>query len=222
MQAEGGQVSAMRRPRLRRRSNRSAARAHCIRPCGDLDRKIDRESCLYDGGMVRRDVMSYRSASWGRITIACCTSPMGASPIPVSIGAPGSRPQVWKGDRHIRAGYQKSGRWREPLNGERTCGPQHEVKPAASTDKQPGGRAAHFTAKATLSAGVPKPVSSSGGVWGAARMSGEERNTRDPSAWPPSRQGGSYKPRAKSSTAQRESEGIVVLHNPGLSGGRTP
>src|SRR5690606_18959114 len=36
------------------------------------------------------------------------------------------------------------------------------------------------------------------------------RNTRDPSALPSSRQGGSYKSKTKSSTAQRESEGIVV------------
>jgi len=49
-----------------------------------------------------------------------------------------------------------------------------------------------------------------GGVGGAARVQGEARNTRGPSAPPSSRQGGSYKPKAKSSAAQRESEGIVV------------
>ena len=37
------------------------------------------------------------------------------------------------------------------------------------------------------------------------------RNARGPSAQPQSRQGGSYKPKAKSSAAQRESEGIVVV-----------
>ncbi len=42
-------------------------------------------------------------------------------------------------------------------------------------------------------------------------MQGEARNTRDPSAQPQSRQGGSYKPKAKSSAAQRESEGTVVV-----------
>ncbi len=50
----------------------------------------------------------------------------------------------------------------------------------------------------------------SGGVGGAARVSGGARNTRDPSAQPQSRQGGSYKPKAKSSPVQRESEGIEV------------
>jgi hypothetical protein len=172
--------------------------------------------------MVRRDVTACLSASLGEMAITCCASPTGASPVPVSIGAPVSRPQVWKGDLHARAGYQKSVRWQEPFNGERTCGPQREVKPAASTKLQLGGRAAHVTAKATLSAGEPKPVSSSGGVWGAARVSGEERNTRDPSVRPLSWQGVSYKPKAKASTVQRESEGIVVPHNPERSGGRTP
>jgi hypothetical protein len=39
------------------------------------------------------------------------------------------------------------------------------VKPAASTNKQPEGRADHVTAKATLGAGGPKLASISGGVW---------------------------------------------------------
>jgi RNA-directed DNA polymerase len=49
-----------------------------------------------------------------------------------------------------------------------------------------------------------------GGVEGAARVQGSARNTRDPSASPLSRRGGSYKSKTKSSAAQRESEGIVV------------
>ena len=49
-----------------------------------------------------------------------------------------------------------------------------------------------------------------GGVWGAARVHGEERNTRGPSARPGSGQRDSYKPTAKTSRAQRASEGIVV------------
>jgi len=53
-----------------------------------------------------------------------------------------------------------------------------------------------------------------GGVQGAARVQGAERNTRDPSARPSSRQRGSYKPSAKTSAAQRESEGTVVVTRP--------
>jgi RNA-directed DNA polymerase len=54
-------------------------------------------------------------------------------------------------------------------------------------------------------------VAGLGGVEGAARVHGEERNTRDPSAQPSSRQRGSYTPPAKASAAQRESEGTVVV-----------
>jgi hypothetical protein len=125
--------------------------------------------------MVRRDVMVSLSACVGGRTIACYASPAGASPVPVSIGAPVSRPQVLEGDLCARAGYQKSVRWREPLIGERTRGPQRKVKPTASTDSQPAGRAAHVTAKATLQARAPKLASNCGGVWGAARVSGEAR-----------------------------------------------
>jgi RNA-directed DNA polymerase len=50
-----------------------------------------------------------------------------------------------------------------------------------------------------------------GGVGSAARGHGAERNTRGPSAPPSSRQQASYKPSAKTSLAQRESEGTVVV-----------
>jgi hypothetical protein len=172
--------------------------------------------------MVRREVMEDCSPLRGMMSITRCASPAGASPEPVSIGAPGSRPQVKEGDFLARAGYHKPVSWRKPLSGERTRGPQHEVKPAASTELQPGGRADHVAAKATQGPRVPKLGACSGGVWGAARVSGEAWNTRDPSARPWSWQGASYKPKAKANTVQRESEGIVVPYNPEASGGRTP
>ena len=50
-----------------------------------------------------------------------------------------------------------------------------------------------------------------GGVEGAARVQGEERNTRGPSVPPSSRQSDSYKPTVKASRAQRASEGTVVV-----------
>jgi len=53
-----------------------------------------------------------------------------------------------------------------------------------------------------------------GGVGGAARGHGAERNTRGPSARPGSGQRDSYKPPAKTSAAQRESEGTVVVRRP--------
>jgi len=50
-----------------------------------------------------------------------------------------------------------------------------------------------------------------GGVEGAARVHGVERNTRSPSAQPVSGRRASYKPTAKTSAAQRESEGTKVV-----------
>jgi len=135
---------------------------------------------------------------------SCCTTPAGESPVRVSAGAPGSRPPAGGEIPSSEAGR------REPLRREQGCGPQHDVNPAASTDLQPGSRAAHVTAKATSFAGVPEPAGGPGGVWGAARIQGVVGNRRDPSARPESGRGDPYKPKAKSGAAQRESEGIVV------------
>jgi len=124
-----------------------------------------------------------------------------------------------KRDLYTQAGRQKPADDESHLSRERAHGPQHQVKSAASTHLQPGGRADHVTAKATPVMGAPKPLAGSGGVWGAARVQGEARNTRDPSAQPESGRGGSYKPKAKSSAVQRESEGIVVPQNVGRATG---
>jgi RNA-directed DNA polymerase len=56
-------------------------------------------------------------------------------------------------------------------------------------------------------------VAGLGGVRGAARVHGEERNTRGPSARSGSGQRGSYKPMVKASAAQRESEGTIVVRS---------
>jgi hypothetical protein len=160
--------------------------------------------------MVRHEAKGRLNPQGRGCAAACCASPTGESPVPVGVGAPGSRPQVVEGDLCARAGCQKPVRRRELRSGEQARGPQHEVKPAASTDLQPAGRAAHVTAKATPLAQEPKRAGSCGGVWGAARVQGLERNVRGPSARPLSGQASSYKPKAKSRRAQRESEGIVV------------
>jgi len=154
--------------------------------------------------MVRREAAAGWSPPGGTSAVACCIVPAGASPVPVSAGAPGSRPQVLGEIPAARAGRRK------PLRREQGRGPQRQVKPTASTDQQPGSRAAHVTAKATSRTLEPERVRGPGGVRGAARDQGVMRNTRGPSAPPSSRQGGSYKPKVKASAAQRESEGIVV------------
>ena len=82
-------------------------------------------------------------------------------------------------------------------------GPQHQVKPAASSYVKCGSRAAEFTAKATSAVRNSDAAGTAGpaGVWGAARAQGSRRNVRDPSAQPKSGQGRSYKPQAKADGA---------------------
>ena len=149
--------------------------------------------------MVRRDEVD-RSSSASR-----CSSPAGASPVSVSAGAPSSRPQASAERPVAQAGCQ------EPLRRKPARGPQPNVKPAASTDLQPESRAGHVAAKAMPAVSQSGDHAAGlGGVGGAARVQGDERNTRGPSAPSGSGQRGSYKPRAKASAAQRASEGVVV------------
>ena len=134
------------------------------------------------------------------------TEPAGASPARTGIGPSGSRPPA-RGEIAVA----EAGR-RKPLRREQERGPQHHVKPAASTEEQCGSRAEHVAAKAMLAVQKSEaaPIASPAGVWGAARAQGSVWNRRDPSARPLSGRSGSYKPMAKSSRAQRESEGVVV------------
>src|SRR5215204_434911 len=151
--------------------------------------------------MVRRDEAD-------RVTSASrCSSPAGASPVSVSAGAPSSRPQASGESPVAQAGCQK------PLRRKPARGPQHQVKPAASTKLPPESRTDHVAVKATSA--MPQSggarVAGLGGVEGAARVHGEERNTRGPSAPPSSRQSDAYKPTVKARRAQRASEGAVVV-----------
>jgi hypothetical protein len=151
--------------------------------------------------MVRRDEVDQSSSA------SRCPSPAGASPVSVSPGAPSSRPQARDESPSARAGCQESPRR------EQARGPQHQVKPAASTDLPSESRAGHVAAKAmsrTPQSGDVR-VRGLGGVEGAARVQGDGRNTRGPSAPPPSGHGDSHKPMVKASRAQRASEGTVVV-----------
>src|SRR5688572_20214489 len=138
--------------------------------------------------MVRRDADEGEDGLPPSSSKARRASPEGASPSPVSVGAPGSRPQPYGRDPVGRAGRRKG------LRTEQARGPQHEVKPAASSDSQPGSRAGHVAAKATSTALDPKRAVDPGGVEGAARVQGGVRNSGGPSASPSSGQGASYKP----------------------------
>src|SRR5713101_6191064 len=124
--------------------------------------------------MVRRDDADARAFVSRR------SSPAGASPASVSAGAPSSRPRARDESRAAQAGRQ------EPLRREPARGPQHQVKSAASTNSQSESRAGHVAAKATSPAFQSGDVYAVGlgGVEGAARVQGGERNTRGPSAQP--------------------------------------
>ncbi len=160
--------------------------------------------------MVRRDDGGNRFLEEGTNPVSGCEDPAGASPVSVSGNASSSRATT-RTERDVdEAGRQKPVNQRELLSGERVRGPQHEVKSAASSQLQPEGRAAHFTAKATSMSRDNHLESDLGGVEDAARVQGSAWNTRAPSAQPSSRQGVSYKPKAKSSVVQRKSEEIEV------------
>ena len=154
--------------------------------------------------MVRRDRADNSASVLRR------SSPAGVSPASVSAGAPSSRPQASRESVVARAGCHK------PPRREQARGPQPNVKPAASTDSQSESRAAHVTAKAmsTASKSGGRRAADLGGVRGAARVHGEPRNSRGPSAQPGSGRRDAYKPTVKVRAGQRESEGVVV---PGIA-----
>ena len=167
--------------------------------------------------MVRREDDGDRFLDEGTNPPSCCEDPAGASPVSVSGNAPSSRARARPETDVDQAGRRKPVKQRELFSGERVRGPQHEVKSAASSHVQseragwePDGRAAHVTAKAIPTARERTLGEGLGGVGEAARVQGSTRNTRGPSALPSSRQGGSNKPKAKSSAAQRMSEEFIV------------
>ncbi len=134
-----------------------------------------------------------------------CASLAGESPVPVSVGAPGSR------SPESRETSKAEARRQEPREGRQGRGPQHDVKLAASTEIQPGSRAAHFTAK-VMSATERSETTDAGsrGVWSAARVQGEARNTGDPSAWSQVRDTRLDQADGQAIAVQRKSEGIVL------------
>jgi hypothetical protein len=166
---------------------------------------------MYSPGMVRREAKTEPPPKAGTSEVlARCVAPAGASPVPVGAGAPGSRPppEVERPEGEARCRKPNAAK---AVDGEQVRGPQQPVKPAASTEKQSGSRAAHVTAKAMSPAHESGWAGGPSGVRGAARGHGEARNTRGPSAPREGRsQRSPYKPEAKSVAAQRESEGVVV------------
>src|SRR5439155_22817018 len=110
------------------------------------------------------------------------------------------RPHAQADTSAARTGCDKHQR-SEPVRG-----PQHHEKPAATKHVQSESRAAHVTAKATTPASRSGSARAGGlgGVEGAARGHGAERNRRGPSARPEWGQRLLDKPPAKTKPAQRQ------------------
>src|SRR5678816_106315 len=95
----------------------------------------------------------------------------------VSAEAPSSRPAASGEIQRLRPGDESARDSEELRSAEQVRGPQHQVKLAASTEKQSGSRAGHVTAKATAASQVSERGAASGGVRRAARVQGGSRNT---------------------------------------------
>ena len=159
--------------------------------------------------MVRRDDSKPPEGRPTERAGSRCACPAGESPVRVIAGEPGSRPAP-EAERSTGGAWCRKPSAAKAVGGEQQRGPQHQVKPAASSEKQSERRAEHVAVKATSSPRESGWGDGIGGVWGAARAEGQVRNTRDPSAQPTSGEDRSYEPSAKSGGVQRESEGAVV------------
>jgi hypothetical protein len=161
------------------------------------------------GPVVRRDDPKPSVGRPSEGAGSSCIVPVGESPARVIAGEPGSRPPP-EVERPTGEAWCQKPSAAKAVGGEQQRGPQHQVKPAASSDEQFESRAEHATAKAKSPVRESGWTGGLGGVWGAARAEGEVQNTRDPSARPTSGEGHPYKPKAKAGGVQRESEGVVV------------
>jgi hypothetical protein len=161
--------------------------------------------------MVRRDDPKPSVGRPSEGTGSSCIVPAGENPVRVSIGARGSRPAP-EAERPTGEARCRKPPAAQAANGKQVRGPQHQVKPAASSEEQSESRAEHVAVKAMSAADDSGSAAADlGGVWGAARGQGAMRNTRGPSAPPVERQGAPDKPMAKRGVVQRESEGAVVV-----------
>jgi hypothetical protein len=146
-------------------------------------------------------------------TGSCCIAPADESSARVIAGEPGSRspPEAERPTGEARCRKPLAA---EAAHGKQPRGPQHEVKPAASSYLQSERRAEHVAAKATSLCRESGWRGGLGGVWGAAREEGAMGNTRGPSATRVRPRSCPDKPTVKQGVVQRESEGAVVVMSP--------
>lgn len=103
--------------------------------------------------------------------------------------------------------------------GEQSCGPndREPLQPREIDAERRRSRADHVAAKATDWTSRTGCVQGPSGVWEAARSDSLGRNRRGPTRPPTSGKDPFYKPKAKWTGAERESEGLIVLPTPGES-----
>src|SRR5438874_9293032 len=96
--------------------------------------------------MVRREgIAADPAGSSAEEGVSSCTSPAGESPARVIAGEPGSRLQPGA-ERHPGQAERQKPSAAKAAGGKQQRGPQHEVKPAASSHKQSESRAEHLPA----------------------------------------------------------------------------
>jgi hypothetical protein len=168
--------------------------------------------------MVRPDRITLNNRSDSR-----CIGLAGGSPVAVSAGAPRSRHRVSRETLPSEWCVESPQAVERPAAREASLRAQHEVNLAAPLHHHPkgrGGRAAHFTAKATdCIRSIRK---------NAGRLRGTEEGTRTQSDAEQERpvpaatsgEGGPYKPQVKGERAGRESEGFIVPLTPAEKAGR--
>src|ERR1700712_698729 len=106
--------------------------------------------------MVRRDDGRSPGALSARNLSSGWDDPAGEKPASEGAGAPSSRPAAEGEIPTAEAWRRKRERQQKLFSTKQARGPQHEVKPAASTDEQSESRAGHFAAKATSTSRVPE------------------------------------------------------------------
>src|SRR3990167_6689431 len=97
--------------------------------------------------MVRREGAGVLSRRRRRRRPPRCVSTAGVSPVRVIAGEPGSRLAAAAEKSSVEPQRQKRSGG-QPLGAKQERGPQHEVKPAASSEKQWGSRGGHVASKA--------------------------------------------------------------------------
>ena len=136
-----------------------------------------------------------------------CSSPAGASPASVSTGAPRQTPRapdessVARVSRALMEGASPR------------AATSRSLQPARFTTRA-SSRSCHGEDDVSRTPFRRRTCARARRGRGRSTRTGDVRNTRGPSAQPLSRQRGSYKPTAKASAAQRESEGTTVVTRP--------